>query len=126
MQQQITPLRAPNCGCDHSVARGLLHSSLNGQRYVPSHCRFTLEFFLYAVRQPELHAELAQRFETTRQQLADSLEPHRAGHDKPALTSTELAVIAVAAIYGLGVQAVLDHTAIPPDLYQRMMAKLLG
>jgi hypothetical protein len=24
------------------------------------------------------------------------------------------------------VQAVLDHTAIPPDLYQRMMAKLLG
>jgi AcrR family transcriptional regulator len=86
----------------------------------------TLEFFLYAVRQPELRAELAQRFETTRQQLAASLEPHRAGHDKPALTAIELAVIAVAASYGLGVQAVLDHTAIPPNLYQRMMAKLLG
>ena len=86
----------------------------------------TLEFFLYAVRQPELRAELARRFETTRRQLAASLEPHRVGHDEPALTTIELAVIAVAASYGLGVQAVLDHTTIPPDLYQRMMAKLLG
>jgi AcrR family transcriptional regulator len=86
----------------------------------------TLEFFLYAVRQPELRAELAQRFETTRRQLAASLEPHRAGHDKPVLTAADLAVIAVAASYGLGVQAVLDHTAIAPDLYERMMSKLLG
>jgi AcrR family transcriptional regulator len=86
----------------------------------------TLEFFLYAVRQPELRAELAERFEVTRQQLAASLEPHRAGQEKPALTATDLAIIAVAASYGLGMQAVLDHTAIPPDLYQRMMSKLLG
>jgi len=86
----------------------------------------TLEFFLYAVRQPELRAELARRFEITRKQLAASLEPHRAGNDKPALTTADLAVIAVAASYGLGVQAVLDHTAIPPNLYERMMAKLLG
>src|SRR4029450_12421728 len=45
----------------------------------------TLEFFLYAVRQPKLRAELPEPFEVTRQQLAPSPEPHRADQEKPAL-----------------------------------------
>jgi AcrR family transcriptional regulator len=86
----------------------------------------TLEFFLYAVRQPALRAELAKRFETTRGQLASSLEPHWHGQASPVLTAAELAIIASAVSTGLGVQAVLDHAAIPPDLYQRMMTRLLA
>jgi AcrR family transcriptional regulator len=86
----------------------------------------TLEFFLYAVRQPALRAELAKRFETSRSQLANSLEPHCDGQAPPVLTAAELAIIALAVSTGLGVQAVLDHTSIPPDLYQRTMTRLLA
>lgn len=86
----------------------------------------TLEFFLYAVRQPSLRAELAELFEATRRDLADSLEHHRRGEEPPAFTAAELALLATAVSTGLGVQAVLDHSLIPRDLFERMMARLLN
>jgi AcrR family transcriptional regulator len=86
----------------------------------------TLEFFLYAVREPSLQRELAERFQVTRRRLAASLEPHLHGAGAPPLTSIELAIVAMAVSTGLGVQAVLEPSAIPPDLYTRMMTRLLG
>jgi AcrR family transcriptional regulator len=86
----------------------------------------TLEFFLYAVREPSLQGELAERFQVTRRRLAASLEPHLHGAGEPPLTSIELAIVAMAVSTGLGVQAVLEASAIPPDLYARMMTRLLG
>jgi hypothetical protein len=86
----------------------------------------TLEFFLYAVREPTLQRELAERFQVTRRRLAASLEPHLHSPGEPPLTSIELAIVAMAVSTGLGVQAVLEPPAIPPDLYARMMTRLLG
>jgi AcrR family transcriptional regulator len=85
----------------------------------------TLEFFLYAVRDPALREELAQRFRTTRKELAASLEPHMNPVAEPALSSVDAAILAMAVSTGLGVQAVLEPAAIPADLYQRMMSRLL-
>ena len=85
----------------------------------------TLEFFLYAVRQPELRAELAER---SRSPGNSSPPPsshtaplRRSRHGLPPTSRSSPLRPATASV-----QAVLDHTAIPPDLYQRMMAKLLG
>jgi AcrR family transcriptional regulator len=86
----------------------------------------TLEFFLYAVREPSLRGELAERFQVTRRRLAASLQPHVHSPGEPPLTSIELAIVAMAVSTGLGVQAVLESSAIPPDLYTRMMTRLLG
>jgi hypothetical protein len=68
--------------------------------------------------------ELAERFQVTRRRLAASLEPHLHGAEEPPLTSIELAIVAMAV--STGVQAVLEPSAIPPDLYARMMTRLLG
>lgn len=83
----------------------------------------TLEFFLYAAREPTVRERLAAAFEDQRVELARLLgEGRRPG--APVFSPRDLATVALALGTGLGVQAVLDPAAIPPDLYARVVEAL--
>jgi AcrR family transcriptional regulator len=86
----------------------------------------TIEFFLYAAREPSARRAFADLYAATRRALAASLA--RAPADKRALdlSPMDLATVALALSTGIGVQAALDPEAVPPDLYQRVLAGLAG
>ena len=86
----------------------------------------TLEFLLYALREPSLRAQLAERFESMRQYLAEQLAPYLAERDgAPRLDARDLAIVAMALSTGLGVQATIEPTALSADLYARTLERLL-
>ena len=84
----------------------------------------TLEFFLYAAREPSVRARLAAAFEEQRAVLAAILSDGREAAPGSAFAPRELATVALALGTGLGVQAVLDPAAVPPDLYARVVDAL--
>jgi AcrR family transcriptional regulator len=84
----------------------------------------TLEFFLYAAREPTVRERLAAAFEDQRAELAALLTDGRPTVGAGAFTPRELATVALALGTGLGVQAVLDPTAIPADLHARVIGAL--
>lgn len=86
----------------------------------------TIEFFLYAVRDPEARRAFADLYATTRRALAASFQGTPAGPRPLDLTTTELATVALALSTGIGVQAALDADAVPRDLYPRVVAGLAG
>jgi AcrR family transcriptional regulator len=87
----------------------------------------TLEFFLYAVRDPQLRADLAARYERLRGQIA-AVPPGSWGAvgAGQAFAPREIATVVLALSTGLGVQAALDRDAIPRDLLARVIARLVG
>lgn len=86
----------------------------------------TIEFFLYAVREPEARRAFAELYATTRRVLSASLDHDPAASRPLDLSSDEIATVALALSTGIGVQAALDPVAVPPDLYQRVVAGLAG
>ena len=87
----------------------------------------TLEFLLYALREPSLRAQLAERFESMRQYLAEQLAPYVAARGgAPRLDARDLAIVAMALSTGLGVQATVEPTALSADLYARTLERLLS
>lgn len=86
----------------------------------------TLEFFLYAVREPAARQAFAELYAMTRRALAAGLDRVPASARPIPLTATELATVALALSTGIGVQAALDAAAVPPDLYPRVVAGLAG
>jgi AcrR family transcriptional regulator len=86
----------------------------------------TIEFFLYAVRDPDARRALAELYTATRRALAATFESMSAGPRPLALSADDLATVALALSTGIGVQAALDPDAVPPDLYPRVVAGLAG
>jgi AcrR family transcriptional regulator len=87
----------------------------------------TLEFLLYAVRDPALRGQLAERLRAMRGYLAAALGPRLARRPgAPGLAPHELASVAMALSTGLGVQATVEPAALPPDLYARTLERLLS
>lgn len=83
----------------------------------------TLDFFLTAVRKPELREALARGYQETRQQLGPTLAAQGGG---AWATPDELATLAMALGSGLIIQAALDPEAVADDLYARALDRLLS
>ena len=86
----------------------------------------TLEFLLYAAREPGVRERLAAHYRAERSTVAELLVRRRPAATARRLDPAELATITMALATGLGVQAVLDPDAIPPDLHARTLSLLLG
>lgn len=86
----------------------------------------TIEFFLYAVRNPEARAAFAGLYAATRRAVAIGIERSAAGPLPPGLSAMDVATSALALSTGLGVQAALELDAVPRDLQARVMAVLLN
>jgi AcrR family transcriptional regulator len=56
----------------------------------------TLEFLLYALREPSSRAQLAQRFEAMRVYLSEQLAPYLVARAGPQLDARDLASVAIA------------------------------
>lgn len=84
----------------------------------------TLEFYLYAMREPRLRPQLAGRYRAMRAELGNTLVP--AGNRVAGWTRSDLATAAMALSTGLGIQASLDPDAVPPDLFARAIERLTG
>ena len=82
----------------------------------------SLEFYLYAMREPRLRPELASRYGTMRAELGNALMP--ADDGRTGWSRSDLATAAMALSTGLGIQASLDPDAVPPDLFVRVVERL--
>ena len=81
---------------------------------------------LSIVREPAARRAFADLYGATRRALANRLELAPAARRPLDLTPTELATVALALSTRIGVQASLDPTAVPRDLYQPVIAGLAG
>jgi AcrR family transcriptional regulator len=86
----------------------------------------TIEFFLYAAREPSARRAFADLYAATRRALAASLARVPVNEQTLDLSPMDLATVALALSTGFGVQAALDPDAVSPDLYQRVLAGLAG
>ena len=82
----------------------------------------SLEFYLYAMREPRLRPELAGRYRAMRAELGKALMPANDG--LTSWTRSDLATAVMALSTGLGIQASLDPDAVPPDLFARAVERL--
>jgi AcrR family transcriptional regulator len=82
----------------------------------------SLEFYLYAMREPRLRPELASRYRAMRAELGKALMPANDG--LPSWTRSDLATAVMALSTGLGIQASLDPDAVSPDLFARAVERL--
>jgi AcrR family transcriptional regulator len=82
----------------------------------------SLEFYLYAMREPRLRPELAGRYRAMRAELGKALLP--ADDGLPSWTRSDLATAVMALSTGLGIQASLDPDAVSPDLFARAVERL--
>lgn len=82
----------------------------------------SLEFYLFAMREPRLRPELAGRYRTMRAELGNALMP--ADDGLTGWSRSDLATAAMALSTGLGIQASLDPEAVPPDLFARAVERL--
>lgn len=82
----------------------------------------SLEFYLYAMREPRLRPELAGRYRAMRAELGNALMP--ADDGLTSWTRSDLATAVMALSTGLGIQASLDPDAVSPDLFARLVERL--
>lgn len=82
----------------------------------------SLEFYLYAMREPRLRPELASRYRAMRAELGKALVP--GDRTVTGWTRSDIATAAMALSTGFGIQASLDPDAIPPDLFARAIERL--
>jgi AcrR family transcriptional regulator len=84
----------------------------------------TVEFFLYAMRNPTAREKLAQRYRTAYAALEKLLAQHYHDRQMP-MPSTQLALAMTAAGTGLFIQACIDPGGTPPGIYQQTLKRLL-
>lgn len=82
----------------------------------------SLEFYLYAMREPRLRPELAGRYRAMRAELGKALMSTNDG--LTSWTRSDLATAVMALSTGLGIQASLDPDAVSPDLFARAVERL--
>lgn len=83
----------------------------------------TLDFFVDVVRDERLKAALADRYREARRGAGGLV-----GVDKHPVDfcQEELATVAMALGSGLIIQSAIDSSAVPPDLFGRVMRRLVG
>ncbi len=86
----------------------------------------TMEFFLYAAREPAVKDRLAAILEGQRTHLASMLEAAWPQLTSGALGPRDVASVIMALSTGLGVQVVLDPGSIDPSLFPRVLEALVG
>ena len=85
-----------------------------------------VECFLDAMRDDQVRGELAARYRRIRGALGERLERQFAeAGSPPPLPVEHLAWLIVALGHGLAIQAYLEPEALPPDLYETAIARLL-
>ncbi len=108
-------------------------SSVAQDRSFPAHLQerrtwnvLTLEFFLYALRHPTAQQQLAERYRAARNELTTLLQGiSPASEDGSALPDEYLAWALIGLGIGLSLQAYLEPTALPADLYPTITGLLL-
>lgn len=86
----------------------------------------TVEFFLYAMRNPTAREKLAQRYRTAYAALEKLLAQHYQDRQTPMpMSSTQLAWAMTAAGTGLFIQSCIDPSGTPPGIYQQTLKRLL-
>jgi AcrR family transcriptional regulator len=83
----------------------------------------TLDFFIEAIRNPDMRAALADRYREARRSIGPGLAGSRP--DPAWATWEELASVAMALGSGLIIQAAIDDQAVEPTLAGRVMRHLL-
>jgi AcrR family transcriptional regulator len=87
----------------------------------------TMEFWLYAMRDERARQTLAERYRAGRAELATRLrEMYAAQGSIPPMPVEYLAWALIALGTGLAVETYLDPPALPDELYQTVMRRLLG
>jgi AcrR family transcriptional regulator len=86
----------------------------------------TLEFSLYAMRNPAAQAELAKRYRQLRGRLAELITKRYAHHQtSPPMLPEHLAALALATDTGLFLQYAAEPGALPWELHADAMVQLL-
>jgi AcrR family transcriptional regulator len=84
----------------------------------------TLDFFVEAVADERIRAELASRYSTAREDAARGIG---GGRPDPAWGDwQEAATVAMALGSGLIIQSAIDPESVAPDLLQRIMGRLIA
>ena len=86
----------------------------------------TMEFFLYAAREPAVKDRLAAILEGQRTYLASTLEAAWPQLSSGPLGPRDVASVVMALSTGLGVQVVLDPASIDRSLFPRVLEVLVG
>ncbi len=87
----------------------------------------TVEFWLAAMRDPSLRAELAEGYRSMRRSLAPIIESGLASEGvRSRFTPTELATLVSAIGTGILLQYYLEPTAVDPELLPRALRQLFG
>lgn len=84
------------------------------------------EFWLHAMRNPDVRFKLAARHRVVRDRVADLVDQHMGALGLALdLPGTETAAAILALSDGLALQQLIDRTALPDDLFPRVLAALL-
>lgn len=111
---------------DTELHDALQHESEQAMRTGTRFGLLTMEFWLYAMRNPEARQDLAERYERMRQRLADLIEQRLAVRDvAPGRPPADRAALVLALDAGLFLQQLADPGAIDPTLRSRALTELL-
>ncbi len=112
-----------------------LEDVLRGQEKLHSHmgeeesrwCLLTLEFYLYAMREPQARQKLARLYASVRERLEQLFSAYYEAHgQRPALRVEQLAWAVLGLSSGLALQATLDPKSVPKELFQDVMGYILA
>jgi AcrR family transcriptional regulator len=106
-----------------ALARDFAHVPAEHQAWT----LLSVEFWLYAMRDPTARAQLAERYSELRERFGELIAERMAAEGETVvLPPTQLATLVIAMDTGLFVQGVIDPAAVPPDLTARAMIRLLS
>lgn len=92
----------------------------------PAWYQLLIEFWVLAVRDPELKVEYAERFRAVRIAIGSLIEDRaRALGLEPTISGEELGSMAIALADGLALQRLTEPDAIPDDLFATLLASIL-
>ena len=84
-----------------------------------------IEFLAYAVRNPNVYAEVLVRHRAGRRDVARMIEQHQGGDAKPWTDVEEEALIFELIGNGLALERLIDPEGVPDDLFSRLMPVLV-
>jgi AcrR family transcriptional regulator len=117
---------SPGRGAGRAGTQGLVEAAAPADAAALEWGLLTLEFFLYAAREPAVRDRLAAAYEEQRSSLAAALETNWPALASGPLQLRDLASAVMALSTGLGVQAVLDPSAVDPRLFARVLDALVA
>lgn len=111
---------------DHGLHDALQHETERAMRTGTRFGLLTMEFWLYAMRNPVVREQLAARYDRMRRRLAELIGQRRAARDvAPGRSPDDQAALVLALDAGLFLQQLADPGAIDPTLRSRALTELL-